>query len=734
MRKKILLILLAFPAFIFGQDHLIPLGLNPYIEDQFVTKSSNTLDSTFQYTFTNLDVPVFDDFSTNKWVNYHKDYTAAGVTSAIYYGILDPGTVTPTNPTIGFCDSSLSHHDTIVITEGDVIDVITTYFATGTDLVVNDLNNFPIEGETHELFEECYVIIDSVIDGVPNPTQDTIFYSPIYLQDSARIFTADLFNQNEIWTDDYACHNYRYPINPKSLGVATLDGVSNTGYPYEFGNQSAYGSADVLTSKPINLQGKTNVFLSFLYQPKGYGNSPETIDSLILELYAPTLGIWFNEWSVSGDAPDDEWGMVHYEIDATNFLKDGFRFRFRNKASLSGNLDHWHIDYVELRDNSSQDDTLIDDVAIVYPVESFLNTYTHVPWDHYNNLSNPADHMKSEYDLLVSNNFNNPKLTTAGNLTVDGSSFNLPVSVLNWEVGMNVYTFGVGDQPYVFAQNTSVDQADFDAKVNIATSSTNQITDNDTTYFTQEFRNFYAYDDGTAESGYGLLDNNAELAYKFEAYEADTLTGILMKFIPNVMDVSGHVFLLTVWDDDNGVPGNVLYQDDFFKPHYPDYAANKGQYKYYEFNDDISLPVPEVFYVGWEQIEEDNLYIGFDLNNNNQDRIFYNNGGAWVNGSFPGSLIMRPVFSTKLNYTLGEEEVESSNEEISVYPNPVNDILSIQGLRSGDQVKVFDIAGKLITESNQTSVDFSNLISGFYIVTVYNQENDIVYTNKVIKE
>ena len=51
-------------------------------------------------------------------------------------------------------------------------------------------------------------------------------------------------------------------------------------------------------------------------------------------------------------------------------------------------------------------------------------------------------------------------------------------------------------------------------------------------------------------------------------------------------------------------------------------------------------------------IDNQMLYIGMDLNTDNSDKIFYNTGGSWVNTSYEGSLIIRPVFSTALNNTL----------------------------------------------------------------------------------
>ena len=725
--------MLLIPFLGFTQEQLIPLNINPYLQDRIETRAGHGIDSTFIYNYSNLSLPVFDDFSTNKWVKYMADFTGGNVTSNLYYYLLNEQTLIPISPSQTLCDSLGAYHDTIYVNDDTLTSFSRHFFTTGFGVMVNNLNQFPISSNTVELFTECYTIIDSVIDGVLNPSQDTVFKSPNYTQDSARVFMADI-SSTDIWVDDHACHNYTYAISPKSLGVATLDGVNNQGYPYEFGNANSYGVADYLTSKPVDLFGKTNVFLSFLYQPKGNGNSPEANDSIILEMYSPTLDTWYNMWSVSGDEPDNEWGMAHVEITATALLQNGFQFRFKNKASLSANLDHWHIDYVNLRENSSVDDTIINDLAIVYPINSLLKDYTAVPWDHYNNLNNPSDKMVSNYELLVMNNDQTAKLTNSGHLNIDGTNFTLPVSSPNWNVGENVYPFNVGSQPYSFAQNSGIDKAEFDVKMNIATSSVNLITENDTTYFTQEFKNYYAYDDGTAESGYGLLDFNAKLAVKFEAYEADTLTGVLMKFVPNVSDVTGNIFLLTIWGDDDGVPGDIIYQDDIFSPHFPNYAAQKKQFSYYTFNNKQSVVVPEIFYVGWEQIEEENLYLGFDKNSNNQNNNFYDIGGGWTNSSLEGALIMRPVFSTKLNYTLGIKPVLPEQSVFNMYPNPVSNQLYIDGLNNDNSIQITDISGKVIfSSSNSNTIDFNYLNSGFYIVSVLDKKQNIIYSNKIIK-
>jgi hypothetical protein len=54
------------------------------------------------------------------------------------------------------------------------------------------------------------------------------------------------------------------------------------------------------------------------------------------------------------------------------------------------------------------------------------------------------------------------------------------------------------------------------------------------------------------------------LAIKYEPYESDSVVGALIHFAPTPIDVSNNLFLLTLWDDNGGVPGAILYQDNSF--------------------------------------------------------------------------------------------------------------------------------------------------------------------------
>ena len=153
------------------------------------------------------------------------------------------------------------------------------------------------------------------------------------------------------WEDSFARINSTLALSPPTIGVATLDGLNEEGYPYQF-SENSYGLADVLTSLPINLAGLTadnNVHLHFRYQGGGRGNSPEEQDSLMVEFLAPGGGddAWFQVWSIPGEETAG-FTSVFIPVDDPLYLTDGFKFRFRNYSTLAGNLDHWHVDYVFL--------------------------------------------------------------------------------------------------------------------------------------------------------------------------------------------------------------------------------------------------------------------------------------------------------------------------------------------------------------------------------------------------
>jgi hypothetical protein len=199
------------------------------------------------------------------------------------------------------------------------------------------------------------------------------------------------------WQDSSVYVNYGYAKYPISLGVATFDGLNKRGLPYKnIISSTASEDADTLTSQPINLLSNgsytytpaDSIALVFYYQRMGNGDNPESSDSLILDFYKPAQNIWQKRvWSITGSniAPvnDSTFTKVHIYITDTAYFHDGFKFRFRNKATPVGSVDHWHLDYIKLDKNLYTTDTIIDDAAFYYMSTPLLKNYSAMPYNHF---------------------------------------------------------------------------------------------------------------------------------------------------------------------------------------------------------------------------------------------------------------------------------------------------------------------------------------------------------------
>lgn len=759
MKQTILFLVLYVSWSSFSQEKIYPLKVNPSLykgNTQLMAKSDNAgIDSTFVYKIDTIDLPFFDDFSIDKFEKYDAKFTDPDVTDEWFYKLMDETNTTPLASTISLCDSAWSRHDTVVITDG-VTTVETSYPFTGIDVWENKLDFYPVVGQIRTLHEECYVLIDSIIDGVPDTDQDTLFFEANFTQDSANVFTKTISDNGKVWIDNDVYRNYSYAIDPWSLGVATFDGVGPNGMPYEFGNESSFGIADHLTSKPIDLSSVPVgelVKLTFLYQAKGFGNMPEPIDSLILEVWDVDNAEWKRTgWFAStADVLPNQWDTAFYFVEADH-RRNGFQFRFKNYASLSGALDHWHIDYVNLEATDIAAIEPFNDLAIVYPVHTLLKDYTSVPWKHYKNTTG-NEKMRSAFFQPTYNSsladigfapgevkffrdetleYNYGTVVTGG---ADGSNYGLALYPCNVDV----------DPSFFFDQSIAEDQVEYDIKINISETveSENQYLVNDTTWLKQKFSNYYSYDDGSAEAAYGIEGTGALMAYKFDAYESGELLGILMHFVPTVVNLEDEIFLLTVWSDNGGEPGEIIYQDDYFTAHTPNYAGTREGFTYYSFTNeayltDGKLPVGETFYVGWQNIASHSLNIGLDWNIPNADKVFRNVSGSWLTSSYDMSLMIRPVFSTPLDdlfLGISTDEVEKAEQPITIYPNPTSHSFSVDGVPSQSQIEIHDLSGRIVLQTrNGQNIQVETLKKGVYIVVVRNELGEQYYTTKLIKQ
>jgi hypothetical protein len=554
-----------------------------------------------------------------------------------------------------------------------------------------------------------------------------------------------VFPDNKYWSDNYVFINNTFSNQQITAGMATFDAIDQTGKLYEWASSSVF-KADHLTSNPVNLDypASDSIYLSFFYQPQGLADAPERNDSLTLQFFAPSENKWHSVWMAYGSS-NKPFKPVIIKIDQSRYLKKGFSFRFINYASLSsdlndpamaGNCDQWNIDYILLDKNRSNGDTLPADVAFTLPLRSSLKTYEAMPWRHFRQvfLSEMGPWIKIHYrnndDIVrnVTRNFeiydlykqNLSHSFTSGATNID------PMTDINYNAEL-IYSFKPNepDNPdsALFRITAILKTDDFDRK------------DNDTIIYYQKFGNYFAFDDGSAEGGYGingLGSRNAMVAYRFKSFIPDSLRAIQICFNDSYLNSNLRSFDLMVWSDNNGVPGDILYSQE--EEMVSQGSAING-FTTYKLNQPVK--VTGVFYIGWKQRSETFLNAGFDFNTLHNGRQFYWINGNWTLSQAKGSLMIRAVVGTPVKTTLISDVPGSGYKKLGIWPNPVKEFLSVEadetGFTGNLTISIFDLQGRrLMLENYNERLDVSFLKEGIYVIILYDN-NKPLRINRFIK-
>jgi hypothetical protein len=545
--------------------------------------------------------------------------------------------------------------------------------------------------------------------------------------------------------------NHTKAINPITLGVATFDGLMANGYPYHPAATSGSQPSDTLTSIPLRLDSSLNgvqiiptdsVYLRFYWQAKGIWEAPESTDELKLEFNSPLDGdsVWTQVWSRSGYAPSASDTNFHREmiiINDPHYLQNGFRFRFRNLSTGCGDVDHWHIDGIFLDKNLNPNrDTIVQEISFVRDVESLLATYSQMPYKQFTGASDMKTNF-SEYENLR-NNFTTPMTVTTfyqiennsglvvaqytngtNNIpTFSSSGFCNDPALVNPSIGTFVYNNGP------FADSTS-----FLLKF-YAHQNSDVYPTNDTVYYRQTFDNYYAYDDGSAEAGYGLGQNGgstasavgAFTAVRYQVNVADTLRSVDIFFDPiyGVNDLENAGIQVRVWKDAGGLPGE-MYNDSAMWQR-PVFSHNGFDvFQRYQLASPITFSASTVFYVGvWQQLAYP-LYVGYDLNTDHHTQVFYrtpnNTFGStgWNVAGFKGSLMIRPVFGDSLR-AVGVKNFVETKEKTVVYPNPATNEIFASSASGVTRMTICDMLGNVLLDEKVSRLNTSSLSNGVYLV------------------
>jgi len=546
------------------------------------------------------------------------------------------------------------------------------------------------------------------------------------------------FPDTALWINGGVFTNYTYPICPHTLGVATFDGVNSYGLPYnpEAASNGSY-PADTLTSQYIGLGSYApadSVYFSFYWEAGGLGSYPKTNDSLVLEFSNGKT--WTEVWYQLGyepAPPDTGFHYVLIPVASEQYFLNAFQFRFRSYACTAGNLDHWHIDEVYLNQFRSYTDTSQSDIAFVYESPSMLTNYEYEPWEQFESTD-----LKSSVFIYERNN-NTVALNTLYKDTIIGPAPNLNSGysggVNNFQPfytnGYNSYTPQC-QPPLNFIYSAPTGPATWAITYEM-TASPDFDPWNDTLRFAQTFSNFYAYDDGTAEANYSVIPFNStptQLAEQITLNKKDTLLGIQMFFNYVLANTRGYIFRLAVWADAAGQPANNPIMEDSTL-YSPDYTS-LDQFTYYKFK--YPPTVSGIIYVGIVTTSGDSINIGYDMNNDHENQVFYNVGYGWNYSSFTGSIMMRPVFGNKLFNAINEVSAEKSDLEI--FPNPARDEVTLsEAMLSNTIVRIYASDGRLWYENLNFSGDHLNtsqLPEGFYIMQITPKDSKTEFSKLLI--
>lgn len=469
------------------------------------------------------------------------------------------------------------------------------------------------------------------------------------------------------------------------------------------------------------------------------GDSPDEGDSLILEFYDPEAQAWNVVWSLDGVCVDSlvartgkDWHYAYVPINQQKYLHKDFRFRFRNYCSLDnivepgyiGNCDQWHVDYVYLDYNRTKIYYYNRDVAFVSPAPSLLRNYQAMPARQFR-----ASEMSSRLDISITSRFQEE--LSARYVYYEDDGFLPP------------YDGGIDNvAPYLFTGSYQTAESHARPAVMAAFPEdgvqrcyhiTHIVTEgvggdafsqNDTLRFEQHIEDYYAYDDGSAENGYGVYASSgkSDMALRISLNEPDTLSAVSMCFNrTRNAENEQMMFYICVWEDDEGRPGKLIYRDAAFRR--PQFAGVNGFVRYVL---DEGVRVEGVVYVGIEQLSAGIINIGMDRNNDASGNTFYNVGGVWSQSFLSGAVMMRPYFGKKA--TLGVASPQQSPME--VYPNPVSRVLSVSGVSQGAVKQLFSLKGQMVAETTDDRMNVVGLPAGVYLLRV--SDNGRIHNSKVI--
>lgn len=550
---------------------------------------------------------------------------------------------------------------------------------------------------------------------------------------------------NDRWVDNFVYVNNDFPVNSPSINVATFDGLDAFGNAYS--KFDTKGICDLLTSRSINLKGLTaadSLILSFYYQyePQGTTNQIYPDDSLIIELRNSPMekdSFAIVKMIAAKDTLLNTFSFYQYIITDPKFFHEDFQIRIKNRGSQTGNLSQWHIDYLRFNKGRKLNDA-IKDLSLSNTPPIILGPYTSMPWYQYQ--ANKASYKNIPASLRLVNHDNQPYAVDYFRSVIkpEGDTLDKFNNILPTIKSKSDSTILI-DKSFDFESTSSGDSLVFNTRyrIKISGNQNDNVTGNDTFSVPTIFSNYYAYDDGTAEGGYGIKNKiNVGANLKFKLEVPDSVVGVYIFFNQSEKDVSTQSFNIKVWKSISPLfePASsdiVLYSEEIKNPLY-----NNKINGFTAFRFTNAIAVSDSFYIGWDQTNAYVLNVGLDKNYPfilNQNSA-YKMDGRWYPSAIPGALMIRPIMKQFLGIaTALNEQKMLKLDDFNLYPNPASNQITVD-LKDADSysIKLIDLTGKEVASlsSNKGVIILPELSLGVYLVHFMHAELGINYVKKII--
>ena len=464
---------------------------------------------------------------------------------------------------------------------------------------------------------------------------------------------------------------------------------------------------------------------------------------------------WYHVWSIPGqtlesfmaDNDNQYFKQVMIPITDPKYFQENFYFRFYNYASIvssslpsnRSNEDNWNIDFVYINANRNAEDTTYPMLSFSGKRPSFFNRYQSMPYRQYRINPNSAIREKLELDIANLDGIDHEVSYHYSVQQLGGSQHYSrmldPVTIHPYREDGFLQCPGPEEGespacPYVgelFALSFDYDSVSYFIK-HYVYDSTCVPPLIDSMVYRQGMYNYYAYDDGIPELGYGVEPSNGRFAVKFELADYDTIQGVQLLFNHTLNDANNKYFDIAIWKDENGVPGEEIYR---FANQRPQWQEHLYRFSYYEFDQPVTLV--GAFYIGIIQQSNGLINIGLDTSIDNQQYNYYNVNGSWQNSSAHGSLMIRPVVGS--SYYIGIDETTNEANNLHLYPNPASSTLHLEGNFEGGHTSIYDLTGRKVYQGDyQNEIPISNLNDGLYFLHIVTAEGKVINQKFIIKK